>query len=108
VTSPLIHKFGLYSCQLYRLQVARDVVLKRYPDYWRITDEIHVRIKQLPIIDSLRDLRHMHLNAFVKVSGVVTRRTGVYPMLKRMHYTCTKCGCDIGPFYLHDEKEVRM
>ena len=28
----------------------------------KIRDEIHIRICDLPIVDTLRDLRHTHLN----------------------------------------------
>ena len=32
--------------------------------------------------DNLRDIRQIHLNGLIKVTGVVTRRTGVFPQLK--------------------------
>jgi len=47
-------------------------------------DGVHVRISDLPISDSLRDLREQHLNQLVKVSGVVTRRGGVQPQLSEV------------------------
>ena len=87
--------------------VARDVVLSRFPDYFLIHDDIHVRITQLPIADSLRDLRHGHLNALIKVPGVVTRRTGVFPQLKVVRFNCNKCGSVVGPFVQNDAAEVR-
>lgn len=87
--------------------VARDVVLARYPDYGLITDDIHVRITSLPIADSLRDLRQGHLNALIKVPGVVTRRTGVFPQLKVLRFDCGKCGAVVGPFTQNDASEVR-
>ena len=57
-------------------QVAMDVVLLHYPDYERIHAEIHVRIFDLPVHYTLRQLRQSHLNCLVRVSGVVTRRSG--------------------------------
>ena len=41
-----------------------------------------MRMTDLPVKDSLRELRQTHLNCLVKVSGVVTRRTSVFPQLK--------------------------
>jgi len=56
-----------------------------------------VRISDLPVSDQIRDIRQVHLNALIKVSGVVTRRTGVFPQLKVAKYDCDKCGFTIGP-----------
>jgi len=39
-----------------------------FPDYGKIRDEIHVRISDLPIVDTLRDLRQNHLNQYVPSS----------------------------------------
>lgn len=35
----------------------------------------------------------------MRVSGVVTRRTTVFPQLKYVKYDCVKCGAVLGPFY---------
>lgn len=59
-------------------QVALDAILLYYPSYDRIHSEIHVRITELPTSLSLRDLRQSNLNCLVRVSGVVTRRSGVF------------------------------
>jgi len=59
---------------------------------------MHVRIIDLPISDKLRDLRQGDLNNLVRVSGVVTRRTGVFPQLVSVAYDCNSCGTVIGPF----------
>ena len=80
-------------------EVAMSVVLEEFPLYGSIKTEIHVRITNLPIEDSLRALRQIHLNALVKVSGVVTRRTSVFPQLTYAKYNCDKCGSLIGPFF---------
>lgn len=61
---------------------AKEVVLSLYPDYGTIRDEIYVRISDLPIVDDIRDIRQIHLNALVKVRGVCTRRSNVFPQLK--------------------------
>lgn len=87
--------------------VAMDAVLARWPEYSTIQDEVHVRITQLPIADSLRDLRHSHLNALIKVTGVVTRRTGVFPQLKLIRFNCAKCSNLVGPFVSNEATEVK-
>jgi DNA replication licensing factor MCM2 len=35
----------------------------------------------------------------IKISGVVTRRTGVFPQLQEVMYDCAKCGFIVGPIY---------
>lgn len=89
-------------------EVAMDVVLLHYPDYERIHSEIHVRICDLPVHYTLRQLRQSHLNCLVRVSGVVTRRTGVFPQLKYVKFDCTKCGVTLGPFQQESNQEVKI
>ena len=87
-------------------EVALSVVLISYPHYERIHSEIHVRITDLPSTSSLRELRRVHLNNLVRVSGVVTRRSGVFPQLKYVKFDCRKCSAVLGPFYQDASKEV--
>ncbi|KAK4104498.1 MCM-domain-containing protein [Parathielavia hyrcaniae] len=89
-------------------EVAMDVVLLHYPDYERIHSEIHVRIFDLPVHYTLRQLRQSHLNCLVRVSGVVTRRSGVFPQLKYVKFDCTKCGVTLGPFQQESNVEVKI
>jgi DNA replication licensing factor MCM2 len=89
-------------------QVALDAILVYYPNYERIHAEIHVRISDLPLSTSLRDLRRSNLNNLVRVSGVVTRRTGIFPQLKYVRFDCKKCGAVLGPFYQDTTKEVKI
>ncbi|KAK5660146.1 hypothetical protein OQA88_13615 [Cercophora sp. LCS_1] len=89
-------------------EVAMDVVLLHYPDYERIHSEIHVRIFDLPVHYTLRQLRQSHLNCLVRVSGVVTRRTGVFPQLKYVKFDCSKCGVTLGPFQQESNVEVKI
>lgn len=89
-------------------QVAMDVTLLHYPDYERIHSEIHVRISDLPVHYTLRQLRQTHLNCLVRVTGVVTRRTGVFPQLKYVRFNCTKCGVTLGPFQQESNAEVKI
>ncbi|KAI9823730.1 MAG: MCM DNA helicase complex subunit [Thelocarpon impressellum] len=89
-------------------QVAMEVTLLHYPDYERIHAEIHVRVGNLPVHYTLRQLRQTHLNCLVRVSGVVTRRTGVFPQLKYVKFDCAKCGVTLGPFQQESTVEVRI
>ena len=89
-------------------EVAMDAVRMDYPDYDRIHTEIHVRIADLPTSYTLRELRQAHLNALVRVRGVVTRRTGVFPQLKYVRFDCAKCGMTLGPFQQESNVEVKI
>lgn len=85
-------------------EVAKSVMLSLFPYYDTIHDEIHVRILDLPGTERLRDLRTAHLNFLIKVSGVVTRRTSIFPQLKLVKLNCTACGALIGPFTQHQQE----
>ncbi|RCI12812.1 hypothetical protein L249_0544 [Ophiocordyceps polyrhachis-furcata BCC 54312] len=89
-------------------EVTMDVVLLHYPDYELIRSEIHVRILDLPVHHTLRQLRQSHLNCLVRVGGVVTRRTGVFPQLKYVKFDCAKCGVTLGPFQQENNVEVKI
>eukprot|EP00494_Astrolonche_serrata_P005942 UN05959 len=78
------------------------------PGYHGIHENIRVRLTDLPVTDKLRDLRHRHLNMLVRVTGVVTRRTNVFPQLEAVRFDCTKCGYVMGPYMQRGAKdEVR-
>ena len=79
-------------------QAAFEIVKLHYPNYDQIHPEVHVRISDLPVHYTLRQLRQSHLNCLVRVSGVVTRRTGVFPQLQMVRFTCQNCGITLGPF----------
>ncbi|KAH8808031.1 MCM2/3/5 family-domain-containing protein [Xylogone sp. PMI_703] len=89
-------------------EVAMETVLYHYPDYMQIHSEIHVRICDLPVHYTLRQLRQSHLNCLVRVSGVVTRRSGVFPQLKYVIFKCTKCQTSLGPFQQESNTEVKI
>eukprot|EP00977_Amphora_coffeiformis_P017256 scaffold5533_cov159-Amphora_coffeaeformis.AAC.12 len=79
-------------------EAATRHTLSLFPSYAAIQSEIHVRISDVPILDSLRDLRRSHLDCLVKVNGVVTRRSTVYPQLQMAYYLCQGCKGVQGPF----------
>lgn len=74
------------------------IVLRLFEEYDKIRSEIHVRITDFPSMDQLRDLRYNHLNTLIRVCGVVTRRSGVFPQLTLVKYDCVRCGAVLGPF----------
>jgi DNA replication licensing factor MCM2 len=80
-------------------EVAKSEALKLYPAYEAIAKDIFVRITKLPIVDQIRDIRQAHLNCLIKIAGVVTRRTGVFPQLREVMYDCGKCGFIVGPIF---------
>lgn len=86
--------------------VAMQAIELVYPMYAQIHSEVHVRIAGLPVALSLRELREHHLNTLVRVTGVVTRRTGVLPQLKYLKFDCRKCGQVLGPYVQDAAQEV--
>ncbi|CAH0513244.1 unnamed protein product [Peronospora belbahrii] len=88
--------------------VAQEVVLALFPYYSTIHQQIYVRILDLPGTERLRDLRTAHLNFLIKVSGVVTRRTSVFPQLQLVKLNCLGCGAVLGPFTQQSQQEVKI
>jgi len=82
-------------------ETATRFTLALFPRYRMVTDDtIHVRIAHLPVMDSIRDLRNIHLQALIKVNGVITKRTAVYPQIKVAYYDCMRCSHILGPFHV--------
>ncbi|OHT08113.1 DNA replication licensing factor Mcm2 [Tritrichomonas foetus] len=75
-----------------------------FPDFARISPEIHVRISALPIVDNLRDLRQSHLNSLVRTVGVATKLSTVSPQFRIIKWRCSRCNSLLGPFPVTDEK----
>lgn len=88
--------------------VAMEATELHYPDYSQIHSEIHVRIADFPTLNQLRELRESHLNSLVRITGVVTRRTGVFPQLKYVKFDCLKCGAVLGPYFQDSNQEVKV
>ncbi|XP_055541347.1 DNA replication licensing factor Mcm2 [Wyeomyia smithii] len=88
-------------------KVAKEMVLSIYPTYERVTNEVHVRISELPLLEELRTFRKLHLNQLVRTLGVVTATTGVLPQLSVIKYDCVKCGYILGPFVQSQNTEVK-
>jgi DNA replication licensing factor MCM2 len=89
-------------------RAALEVAMEEFDHLENIHSAVYVRVANIPLQESLRDLRHFHLNQLVRVDGVVTRRTGVYPQLESVVFDCLRCGEANGPFLqLGGDKEVR-
>ena len=82
---------------------AFEAALAEFPEYGAIHRQVFVRIADLPIHDAIRDLRQYHLGKLVRIAGVATRRTCVYPMLQLVKYDCLKCRYLLGPFVQTDD-----
>ncbi|KAJ7969369.1 DNA helicase [Quillaja saponaria] len=88
--------------------VAKNVVFNLHPNYKNIHQKIYVRITNLPVYDQIRNIRQIHLNTMIRIGGVVTRRSGVFPQLQQVKYDCNKCGALLGPFFQNSYSEVKV
>ena len=52
--------------------------------------------------------RQIHLNTMIRIGGVVTRRSGVFPQLQQVKYDCNKCGAILGPFFQNSYSEIKV
>ncbi|KDP43879.1 hypothetical protein JCGZ_20889 [Jatropha curcas] len=89
-------------------EVARNVVFNLHPNYKNIHQKIYVRVTNLPVYDQIRNIRQIHLNTMIRIGGVVTRRSGVFPQLQQVKYDCNKCGAILGPFFQNSYSEVKV
>ncbi|GJN40222.1 hypothetical protein PR202_gb29406 [Eleusine coracana subsp. coracana] len=67
-------------------EVAKNVVFDLHKNYRNIHQKIYVRITNLPVYDQIRYIRQIHLNTMIRIGGVVTRRSGVFPQLHQTIY----------------------
>ncbi|KAK6944611.1 MCM domain [Dillenia turbinata] len=89
-------------------EVAKNVVFDFHPNYRNIHQKIYVRVTNLPVYDQIRNIRQIHLNTLIRIGGVVTRRSGVFPQLQQVKYDCNKCGMVLGPFFQNSYSEVKV
>ncbi|GAB2292715.1 hypothetical protein Dimus_026952 [Dionaea muscipula] len=89
-------------------EVAQKVVFDFHPNYKNIHQKIYVRVTNLPVYDQIRNIRQIHLNTMIRIGGVVTRRSGVFPQLQQVKYDCNKCGTILGPFFQNSYSEVKV
>jgi replicative DNA helicase Mcm len=55
----------------------------------------HVRLRDLPSITEIRDVRAEHVNTMIAVRGIVRKATGVRPKVERAAFECRRCGAHI-------------
>jgi DNA replication licensing factor MCM2 len=87
-------------------EVAFTLTCEIFPQYKNIKTEIFVRIKDLAVLDNLRDLRYIHLDSLIRIRGVVTKRSTVFPALKKAYFLCSKCGDKKGPFFVNGSNPI--
>jgi DNA replication licensing factor MCM2 len=88
--------------------IAFEVANHSFPGYENIVSELYVRIRDLPVKDSLRELRKTNLNTLIKIEGVITRRSQVFSQLKKVFYECQRCGEPKGPFYYNGQQDIKL
>jgi DNA replication licensing factor MCM2 len=88
-------------------EVAKEITLEIFPEYENIHREIFIRVRDLPVEDRLRDLRQIHLNALIKIRGVVVKRTNVMPEMNKIFFRC-QCGDVKGPIIHSNIYEARQ
>ena len=67
------------------------MVLEEFPSYDQIHSDIYVRLRDVSILDRIRDLRSSNLGKMIRTQGVVTRRTGVFPQMVYLAFKCRYC-----------------
>ena len=92
----------------YLNRTAYQLACRQYPSYASIHPEVFVKIRDLPIQDHLRDLRHCHLNKLINIVGVITKRNQVFSQLKKITCRCIRCGELQGPFYAHSLSDINF
>ena len=88
-------------------EAAWEVVEQMFPNYGGVHQQVYVRISELPVQESIRDIRQSHMNCLIRVDGVVTRRTGVFPKLASVKYSCNVCGYTTASFTQTDGNDSR-
>jgi DNA replication licensing factor MCM2 len=56
-----------------------------------IKTDVLIKILELPICDSLKNLKNFKINTLLKIKGIVISKTNIYPFLKIFKLTCLKC-----------------
>ena len=79
------------------LRLGRKAIKNLLPPTWEPTNEINLRINQLPddAHVEVRDLRSKHLGRFVAISGLVRKATIPKLKMTKAHFKCAKCDADI-------------
>jgi replicative DNA helicase Mcm len=54
--------------------------------------EVHVRIRHLPELTLIKDIRSVHINTLISVTGLVRKATEVRPRIVNAAFKCARCG----------------
>jgi DNA replication licensing factor MCM2 len=85
--------------------------VKRFGTYQliRATEETELRVAvcNFSISENIRDLTVKHLGNLVSVTGVATKRSGVFNQVKRLYVRCAKCNTLAGPFDVAEDKDTK-
>eukprot|EP01062_Namystynia_karyoxenos_P032877 TRINITY_DN24210_c0_g1_i1.p1 TRINITY_DN24210_c0_g1~~TRINITY_DN24210_c0_g1_i1.p1 ORF type:complete len:1016 (+),score=331.04 TRINITY_DN24210_c0_g1_i1:111-3050(+) len=76
--------------------------------YARKLHTVHVRLTDFPVTTSIRNLRAHHMGMLVRTTGVVTRRSQVYPQLQACKFDCMQCGFTVGPIMVRGAQEAKV
>ncbi len=79
------------------LRLGRKAIKALLPPTWEPTNEINLRVHQLPddARVEIRDLRSKHLGKLVAISGLVRKATIPKLKMTKAHFKCIKCDADI-------------
>lgn len=79
------------------LSLGEKVLAKMLPPSWDPTDEINLRIRNLPkdAHVEVRQIRSKHLGRMVAVTGLVRKATLPKPRMTNALYRCVKCDSEI-------------
>ncbi|KRH94701.1 DNA replication licensing factor, MCM2 component [Pseudoloma neurophilia] len=83
------------------------VVSQLFPNYFMIKSRVNIRILDVPVFEELRELRNENLGSLIRVKGIVTRRSGVFPKTSLAKYQCIKCRITFGPFLVENEVDFK-
>ena len=92
----------------YLNDVAFELTCEIFPRYSDICKEIFVRIRDIPETINLRNLKCEDIGHLIKINGVVTKRSSVYPKLRTAYFSCVKCGEINGPFNFNTNEQENI
>lgn len=84
------------------LALHRAVSIK-FPKYGFIMKKVFIRLIDLPVLESIRNLKSNHFNKIVYINGIVVRKSVIIPQLSVVKFICQKNQCELGPFLADDD-----
>lgn len=89
--------------------IAKEECSRKFPEYLRKPNvpPFTLRIRGLPVLDYIRDLKVDFLGMLVNFRAVVTRRSVVHPRLREVTVGCS-CGYEAMPVEIGAGKSIRQ